>query len=132
MTADRRDLPDIDGYLNEVCWAMGGAFAEQQTVRDELRAHLLDATREGVLSGRTAADALSSALRDLGPAAGLGAAMRGSRGTRPLQRPLVQPAGALRLGSTPNRHLPQLRLAFALTALVATPAVVAFAYAWPG
>ncbi len=123
---------DVDGYLSEVCWAMGGTFAEQQAVRDELRAHLRDAAREGVMSGLTAADALASALHDLGAAAELGAALRGSRGTRPLKRPLVQPAGALRLRSQPDRHLPQLRIAVVLGALVATPAAVALAYAWPG
>jgi hypothetical protein len=131
MNTDR-DGPDVDGYLNEVCCAMGGSFTEQQAVRDELRAHLRDAAREGVMSGLTAADALSAALRDLGPAADLGRAMRSSRGTRPLKRPLTQPAGALRLRPEPNRHLPQLRLVVALAALVATPAVVAVAYAWPG
>ena len=36
MSVDR-DGPDVDGYLNEVCWAMGGSFAEQQALRDELR-----------------------------------------------------------------------------------------------
>jgi hypothetical protein len=127
-----RDALDVDGYLNEVCWAMGGAFAEQQTVRDELRAHLRDAARDGVMSGLTPADALTAALRDLGPAAELGKAMRASRGTRPLKRPLTQPAGALRLRSEPDRHLPQLRIVLALAALIATPAVVAVAYAWPG
>jgi hypothetical protein len=131
MSTDR-DGPDVDGYLSEVCYLMGGSFAEQQTVRDELRAHLRDAARDGVMSGLTPADALSSALRDLGPAADLGKAMRSSRGTRPLKRPLMQPAGALRLRSQSDRHLPQLRLVIALAALVAMPAVVAVAYAWPG
>jgi hypothetical protein len=131
MNTDR-DGPDVDGYLNEVCWAMGGSFSEQQAVREELRAHLRDAARDGVMAGLLAADALSSALRDLGPAVDLGKAMRSSRGTRPLQRPLTQPAGALRLYPVPNRHLPQLRVVVALAALIATPAVVAVAYAWPG
>ena len=132
MSANDEDEPDVDGYLNEVCWAMGGAFAEQQAVREELRGHLRDAAREGVMSGATAAEALSSALRDLGPSTDLGTAMRTSRGRRPLQRPLMQPAGALRLRSEPDRHLPQFRLAVALAALVAMPAVIALTYAWPG
>jgi hypothetical protein len=131
MTLDRED-PDVDGYLNEVCWAMGGSFAEQQAVRDELRAHLRDAAHDGVMAGLTATDALTAALGDLGSAADLGLAMRSSRGTRPLKRPLAQPAGALRLRSEPDRHLPQLRLVIALVALVVTPAVIAVAYAWPG
>ena len=38
MSVDRGG-PDVDGYLNEVCWAMGGSFAEQQALRDELRAY---------------------------------------------------------------------------------------------
>ncbi len=131
MTVDREDL-DVNGYLNEVCWAMGGSFAEQQAVRDELRAHLRDAARDLVIGGMTAPDALAQALCELGGASELGRAMRSSRGTRPLRRPLTQPDGALLLHVDRHRNLPHPRLALALAALAATPAVVALVYAWPG
>jgi hypothetical protein len=127
----REDI-DVGGYLSEVCRAMGGSFAEQQAVRDELRAHLRDAARELVMSGMRAPDAVAKALHDLGGASELGRAMRSSRGTRPLRRPLTQPAGALLLHLDRPRNLPHVRLAVALAALAATPAVVAVAYAWPG
>jgi hypothetical protein len=126
-----RDEVDVDGYLNEVCWAMGGSFTEQQAVRDELRAHLRDAARDLVVGGVTAADALTQALRDLGDAGDLGRTLRASRGRRPLRRPLRQPDGAVLLRIDHHRNLPHPRLALALAALAATPAVVALVYAWP-
>lgn len=127
---DRGDV-DVDGYLNEVCWAMGGSFSEQQAVRDELRAHLRDAARELVVGGVTAMDAVTRALRELGDAGDLGRTLRPSRGTRPLRRPLMQPDGALLLHVERHRNLPAPRLALALAALAATPVVVALVYAWP-
>ena len=127
-----RDRLDVDAYLNEVCFTMGGSFAEQQAVRDELRAHLREAALDLVMNGMVAADALKRALDDLGEAQDLGRAMRASRGTRPLRRPIVQPVGALLLHRDSTRNLPGVRLGVALAALVATPAVVALAYAWPG
>ena len=127
-----RDGLDVDAYLNEVCFAMGGSFAEQQAVRDELRAHLREAALDLVMSGMVAADALAQGLDDLGDAQDLGRALRGSRGTRPLRRPIVQPAGALSLHREQARNLPGVRLGVALAALVATPAVVALAFVWPG
>lgn len=130
MTVDREDI-DVNGYLNEVCWAMGGPFAEQQVVRDELRAHLRDAARDLVIGGVAAPDALAQALRELGNASALGKAMRSSRGTQPLQRPLTQPAGAVLLHVDRHRNLPPASLAFALAALAVAPAAVALAYAWP-
>jgi hypothetical protein len=129
MTA--RDAVDVNGYLNQVCWAMGGSFAEQQAARDELRAHLRDAARDLAMDGRDAADALAQAVRDLGDAHDLGRTMRASRGTRPLRRPLTQPAGAVLLHLDRHRNLPHGRLVLALAALAATPAVVALVYAWP-
>lgn len=131
MSAEQ-DGPNVDAYLNQVCWAMDGSFAEQQAVRDELRAHLREAARDLVMSGMLAADALVHALNELGNATDLGRAMRTSRGTRPLRRPLVQPAGAVLLHSEHTRNLPGARLAVALAALVATPAAVALTFVWPG
>ena len=127
-----QDGPNVDAYLNQVCWVMGGSFAEQQAVRDELRAHLREAARDLVMGGMTAAAALARALDELGEAHDLGRAMRTSRGTRPLRRPLVQPAGAVLLHSEHARNLPGARLAVALAALVATPAAVALTFVWPG
>ena len=126
-----RDEVDVDGYLNKMCWAMGGSFEEQQVVRDELRAHLRAAAHDLVLEGRTATEALKQALCDLGDAGDLGRTMRSSRGTRPLRRPLEQPEGAVLLHVERHRNLPHARLALALAALAATPAVVALVYAWP-
>lgn len=131
MSVDR-DGPDVDGYLNEVCWAMGGSFAEQQTVRDELRAHLRDAARDLVIGGAAAPEAVARALRELGDPSVLGGTMRSSRGTQPLQRPLTQPAGAVLLHVDRHRNLPHASLVVALAALAATTAGVALVYAWPG
>ncbi len=52
----------IDRYLNEVCWAMGGRFAEQQCARDELRAHIADALRERELAGAAPHEAVRAVL----------------------------------------------------------------------
>ena len=131
MSVDR-DGPDVDGYLNEVCWAMGGSFAEQQTVRDELRAHLRDAARDLVIGGAAAPEAVARSLRELGDPSVLGGTMRSSRRTRPLQRPLTQPAGAVLLHVDRHRNLPHASLVVALAALAATQAAVALVYAWPG
>ena len=131
MSVDRDQL-DVTTYLNEVCRAMGGSFAEQQAVRDELRAHLREAARDLATRGMTVRDALARALDELGEANDLGRAMRSSRGTRPLRRPLTQPAGAVLLHSEHARNLPDVRLVLALAALAATPAAVALVYAWPG
>lgn len=131
MTGERA-LPDVDGYLNQVCWAMGGSFSEQQAVREELRSHLRDAARDLVTSGIAARDALARALDELGDPAGVGRAMRASRGTKPLRRPIVQPAGALLWHLDKPRNLPSRRVTLALAALVATPPLVALVYAWPG
>jgi len=129
MTPQERAL---DRYLNELSWAMGGSFAEQQAARDELRAHLLDAAREHELAGLAPDQALVAALRDLGDPSDLGRDMRASRGTAPLRRPLVQPEGALILEPRRIRHLPPLPLLLALVALAATGLGLAAAYAWPG
>ena len=131
MSIDR-DGPDVDAFLNQVCWAMGGSFAEQQAVRDELRAHLREAARDLVIGGVPASDAVRQALEELGDAKDLGRAMRTSRGTRPLRRPIMQPAGAVLLHSERSRNLPGVRLGVALAALAVTPAVVALAFVWPG
>lgn len=122
----------IDGYLNEVCWAMGGSFSEQQAVRDELRAHIREQVRDLQLEGLDEQQALAAALRDLGDAETLGRSLRSSRGTRPLRRPLVQPAGALILERRSTYRLPSARLAIALVALAGISAAIALAYVWPG
>lgn len=121
----------LDRYLNELSWAMGGSFAEQQAARDELRAHIRDAAREHELAGLTPNEALRTALHDLGDPTDVGRRMRASRGSTPLARPLVQPEGALILQPRRMRHLPPLALLLALAALAASSVGLAVAYAWP-
>lgn len=125
-------MSDIDRYLNTLCWAMGGTLAEQQAVRDELRAHIAEQARELQLSGATPGDAVAQALRDLGDAEQLGRSMRGSRGSAPLRRPLSQPAGALILGPRRAYHLPRAGVALAFAASGAAMLAVAILYLWPG
>lgn len=125
-------MSEIDRYLNEVCWAMGGTLAEQQTVRDELRAHIRDAARDAELSGTSTNDAIAAAMRDLGDATDLGHSMRSSRGSAPLQRPLVQPAGALVLERRRAYHLPRAPLALAFALAAAASVTMMLLYAWPG
>jgi len=124
-------MNDVDGYLNEVCWAMGGALSEQQAVRDELRAHIRDEARELELAGALPADAIARALRDLGDPAQLGRSLRSSRGTTPLRRPLVQPEGALILERRVIRHMPPPSILFALAALALAATLAAAVFVWP-
>jgi hypothetical protein len=121
----------ISAYLNEVSFVMGGSFAEQQAVRDELRAHLRDAAREHELAGMGTRDALAAAMRDLGHPAAVGRDMRSSRGTAAVRRPLAQPDGALVLEPRRVRHLPPLVVFLGLAALAASSIALAIAYAWP-
>ena len=124
-------MSEIDRYLNEVCWAMGGSLAEQQAARDELRNHIREAARELELEGVAAVDALRRALLDLGDAETVGRAMRSSRGTAALRRPLAQPIGALMLEPRRGHRVP-MRILFALFAWSALSAVAMIAYLWPG
>jgi len=121
----------IDRYLNEVSWAMGGTFAEQQAARDELRAHIRDEMRELQLEGVDDETALARALADLGDPAILGRTMRSSRGTTALRRALVQPEGALVLERRAVRHLPQPGVLLALAALMTVALVASIIYVWP-
>ncbi len=125
-------MSEVDRYLNEVCWAMGGTLAEQQTVRDELRAHIRDAARDAELRGTPTNEALTTAIRDLGDATALGHTLRASRGTAPLRRPLVQPAGALVLERRRAYHLPPAPIALVLALAAVASAAMMLLYAWPG
>ena len=125
-------MSEIDRYLNEVCWAMGGTLAEQQAMRDELRAHIRDAARDAELRGTPSNAALAAAMRDLGDATGLGHSMRGSRGSAPLRRPLVQPAGALILERRREYHLPRAPIALSFALAAVTSVTMILLYAWPG
>lgn len=122
----------IDRYLNEVCWAMGASLAEAQNVRDELRAHIEAGARELELTGHARDAALDEALAALGDAESVGRAMRGSRGTSPLRRPLVQPEGALAFGARRAYAMPRPALLLALAAAGAMALVASLVYAWPG
>ena len=121
----------IDGYLNEVSWAMGGSFTEQQAARDELRAHIHDHLRELQLEGIDREAAVEQALRDLGDPSALGASLRASRGTHALRRPIVQPEGALILERRAEHHLPSPRVLLALAALVLMSLAASLVYVWP-
>ena len=121
----------IDRDLNELCWAMGGNFSEQQAVRDELRGHINDAVREHELAGLGSEAALATTLNDLGYPSQLGWRMRSSRGTGPLRRPLVQPEGAITLEARSNKAMPPLPVVLALGGAAVASLAVAIAYAWP-
>ena len=122
---------EVDAYLNILCWAMGGSFAEQQAMRDELRGHIDAAVRERAMQGMREADAVHETLCELGEPEALGRAMRASRGTPALRRPLVQPEGAVLIGHHRARALPDARLLFALGAWSIAAAAAALIYAWP-
>jgi hypothetical protein len=121
----------IDGYLNEVTWAMGGDFAQQQTARDELRAHIRDEVRELQLAGLDEDVATQRALHELGDPVALGHSLRASRGSAALRRPLVQPEGALILERRTSYHLPPRRVLLALAAMVLMVVAVSIVYVWP-
>lgn len=121
----------VDDYLDDMSFAMRGTLAEQQTARDELRAHIRDAVREHEISGLSRDFAEAQALADLGDPEAIGRQLRRSRGTAPLQRPLLQPAGALILERRRNFHLPVARVTVALLALSATLVAVTIVYLWP-
>ncbi len=121
----------IDRYLNEVSFEMGGSFSEQQAVRDELRAHIRENALELELGGADHDDAIIAALDDLGLPEEVGRAMRSSRGTRPLRRPLSQPEGALILERRTIRNLPPVSIAVGIIAGALTVGGLIVAYAWP-
>ncbi len=121
----------VDAYLNEMSWAMGGSLAEQQAARDELRAHIRESARDHELQGLSPDDALVAAMRELGAPEDVGVSMRASRGTTPLRKPLVQPAGALMLERHRVRNMPPVALLVALGALAVAVMVAAFAFVWP-
>jgi hypothetical protein len=121
----------VDRYLNELCWAMGGSFAEQQAVRDELRAHVRDAAREFELQGIAVDRAIELALADLGDPEQFGHSLRASRGTTPLRRPLLQPEGALVLERRRDRHIPAPGVFVAAAASALTGLAIIVVYLWP-
>jgi len=121
----------IDRYLNEVSWAMGGRFSEQQAARDELRAHIRDQVHDLRLAGLDEESAIEQALRELGDPGVLGRSLRSSRGTAALRRGLVQPAGALILERRSDRRMPPPGMLLALAALAATTVAATIIYVWP-
>ncbi len=125
-------MNDLERYLNQLCWAMGGSLAEQQAARDELRAHIEDDVRELELRGLGRADAMGEALHHLGDPEALGRRMRASRGTPALRRPLLQPEGAVLVSGRRQRHLPAVWLSLALAAAGGAAAFVGLTYLWPG
>ena len=121
----------IDAYLNEMSWAMGGSFAEQQAARDEVRGDILDRVRDLQLEGVDEEAAVAQALRELGPPSELGRELRRSRGTAALRRPLTQPQGALVLERRSAHSLPPVRLFLALAAVALMAAAMSLVYVWP-
>lgn len=121
----------IDRYLNEVCWALDAPLEQAQAVRDELRAHIEDAAREAELAGTPRDAAIDGALAALGDPSDVGRAMRESRGTAPLRKPLVQREGALVFGAHRPNAMPRPLVLLALVAAAAMSVIVGIAYAWP-
>lgn len=121
----------LDAWLDEASFALGGTLAQQQAMRDELRADIEAAAREHELQGCARDEAMARALADMGVAAEVGRAMRASR-RGALRRPLVQPDGALILERRVAYHLPHRALALALAAGGAAAAVVTLRFLWPG
>ena len=110
---------------------MGGSFAEQQAARDELQAHIRDAVAELDLQGHPRAAATAEALGALGDAQAVGRALRPSRGTSPLQRPVVQPAGAVLIERRRDYNLPHAAVLLALSASAAMFIAIIAVYLWP-
>jgi hypothetical protein len=124
-------MSEVDRYLNEVTFAMGGPFAEQQAVRDELRAHIDAEVQELTLRGVSGDAAVARALADMGEPASVGRALRASRHTRPLRRPLAQPEGAVLVGHRRPLRLPRAPLLLALAAAGVAYGVLVIVYLWP-
>lgn len=122
----------IDMWLDEASFALRGTLAQQQAMRDELRAHIADAAREHEMRGLSHDAAVALALADLGDAAEVGRSFRPLRRGGSLRRPLVQPEGALILDRRAVYRLPHRALAVALAGGGAMAAVVALRFIWPG
>lgn len=123
-------MNSIDRYLNTVCWAMGGTLAEQQNVRDELRAHVGECIRDLELQGVATYDALRTALRDLGDPEVVGRRLRAST-SRGARRAFAGSSGTVAVGRR-DAHVPAGRLVAALAGSGMTGMIVTLAYLWPG
>jgi hypothetical protein len=121
----------INAYLADVSAELRVSFWEEQSVRDELRAHIHAIASEYELSGLEPVVALRRSLRDLGHPADVGAALRTSRGRRTFRRAHLEPADAIRLERPLNRPLPPKSLLFGLAALASTSIGIAVAFVWP-
>ncbi len=56
----------LDSYLNQICWSIGGPKALREHVRQELRAHLLDAVEQHKTAGLTYEEAVTRAMEEFG------------------------------------------------------------------
>ena len=56
----------LDSYLNQICWSIGGPKALREHVRQELRAHLLDAVEQHKTAGLTDLEAVTKAMEEFG------------------------------------------------------------------
>ena len=56
----------LDSYLNQICWSIGGPKALREHVRQELRAHLLDAVEQHKTAGLTDDEAVTKAMEEFG------------------------------------------------------------------
>jgi hypothetical protein len=56
----------LDSYLNQICWSIGGPKALREHVRQELRAHLLDAVEQHKTAGLPDEEAVTRAMEEFG------------------------------------------------------------------
>jgi len=56
----------LESYLNQICWSIGGPKALREHVRQELRAHLLDAVEQHKTAGLTDEEAVTKAMEEFG------------------------------------------------------------------
>jgi hypothetical protein len=121
----------VTRYLNELCWAMGGTFSEQQAVRDELRAHIEEHASASQLAGMRRDDAVRAALRDLGAADALGRTMRSSRRTTALRRHYTQPEGTVLLEHRSVVDWPRVLVLVAVGGFVLMFMTLVAVFLWP-
>jgi hypothetical protein len=56
----------LDSYLDQICWSIGGPKALRVHVRQELRAHLLDAVEQHKAAGLSDDEAVAKAMEEFG------------------------------------------------------------------
>jgi hypothetical protein len=89
----RNVLPSeaIDGYLDRACGSLGLSAGLREHIRDELRAHLLDAVEGHMAHGLSRPEAVSRAIEEIGDPAEVAAGLKGVYG-RHVVRLLIEKA----------------------------------------